>query len=128
MSIKTEDVKIVTRYSEALKRKIVEEVSLGVLTAREAKELYGISSTRTINRWIQVQGKQSTKIVRVMMKSEKERIRELEQAVADLEIRDMVRAAQLESYQRHVPDLKKKLSTKELKEFEENEEKIKKFR
>ena len=62
------------------------------------------------------------------MKSELERIRELEAALADERLARRVLAAQLESYEGYVPDLKKKLSTKELKRFEENQKKIEKLR
>jgi uncharacterized protein YwgA len=67
----------------------------------------------------------NTQIVRVTMKNEEERIKELERALADERLGNMLLAAQLKSYQRHVPNLKKKLSTKELKQFEENEVKLK---
>jgi transposase-like protein len=125
-----ENVKIVHRYSEALKRKIAEEVSRGVLTSREAMVMYGIQSRRTVNRWVNQYGDNpsTTKIVRVMMKSEKERIEELERALADEKIRTMVYAAQLQEYEELVPDFKKRLDSKALKEFEENEKKIKQFR
>ena len=65
---------------------------------------------------------------RVMMKSEAERIRELEEALADERLARRVLAAQLESYAHYVPDLKKRLSTKELKKFEENQKKIEQLR
>jgi transposase-like protein len=123
-------VKIINRYSEALKRKIVEEISGGIITASEAMKFYGVKHRKTVNQWRQKYGDNpsTTKIVRIMMQSEKERIEELEKVVANLEITNLVKSAQLERYQHYVPDLKKKLSTKELKEFEANEKKIKGFR
>ncbi len=100
----------------------------GGLTPREAARLYGVGSARTVNHWIFTQEGRETKIVRVMMKSEAERIRELEEALADERLARRVLAAQLESYESYVPDLKKRLDTKELKKFEENQEKIKRLR
>lgn len=123
-----ESVKIVKRFSEALKRKVVEEVLSGMLTRREAARLYGLSSKRIIDRWIFLQTGRRTKVVRVVMKNEIERIRELEEALADERLGRRVMAAQLEAYEKYVPDLKKRLNTKELKRFEENQDKIAQLR
>lgn len=125
---KVQEVKEIKRFSAALKRKAVEEVLTGGLTAREAAKLYGVNSARTVNSWIFAQEGRQTKIVRIMMKSEADRIRELEEALADERLARRVLAAQLESYEHYVPDLKKRLDTKELKKFEENQEKIKRLR
>jgi len=122
------EVKEIKRFSAALKRKVVEEVLTGSLTAREAARLYGVGDVRTVNRWIFMQEGRETKIVRVLMKSEADRIRELEEALSDERLARRVLAAQLESYQRYVPDLKKRLSTKELKKFEGNQKKMEKLR
>ncbi len=62
------------------------------------------------------------------MKSEREEVEELKAALADERLRSRVYAAQLESYEQYVPDLKKRLDTKELKKFEENQKKIERFR
>jgi transposase-like protein len=124
------NVKVITRYSEALKAKVAEEVGNGQLTPREAAKHYGVKNVRTVTGWVRQYGYRDyeTKVVRIMMKSEQERIKELEEALADERLRARLYAAQLESYEGYVPDLKKKLSTKELKKFEENEKKIKQFR
>lgn len=122
------EIKEIKRFSAALKRKVVEEVLSGGLTAKEAARLYGIGSARTVNDWVFKHEGRQTKIVRVMMKSEAERLRELESALSDERLARRVLAAQLESYQRYVPDLKKRLSTKELKQFEENQKKIEQLR
>lgn len=123
-------VKLIYRYSETLKRKVAEEISRGVLTTREAMKVYGIKHRRTVTGWVQKYGDNptQTKLVRVMMRSEKERIEELERALADEKLRTMLYAAQLEGYEELVPDFKKRLDTKALKKFEENERKIKAFR
>lgn len=129
MSKRAREVRIIHRYSEGLKRKISEEIDRGLLSAGEAERIYGINR-RTINRWRELYGRnrRKTELVRVMTKSEKERIEELERALADEKIRNMVYSAQLDRYAHYVPDLKKRLNTKELKQFEKNEKKIKTFR
>lgn len=130
MSIVGLKTKLIRRYSESLKIQVVEEVESGKLTTREAAKFYDIIHTRTINRWVRKYGKTQyqTKVVRVIMKSEQERIRELESALADALLGRRVLAAQLESYEGYAPDLKKRLSGKELKEFEERQKKIEQFR
>jgi len=119
-----------TQYSEAFKRKVVEEIERGELNTREAARVYGIPYGGIIPRWLRKYGTKSyqTKIVRVMMKSERDEINELKKALADERIRSLVFSRQLESYEKYVPDLKKRLDTKQLKEFEEREQKIKQFR
>lgn len=130
MEMKSRDLRIIRRYSESLKVQVVEDVESGRLSSSEAVKFYDISCRRTVNRWIQRYGKSQyrTKVVRVIMKSEQERIRELESALSDALLGRRVLAAQLESYEGYVPDLKKRLSGKELKEFEEREKKIEQFR
>ncbi len=125
---KVQEIKEIKRFSAALKRKVVEEVLTGGLTPREAAKLYGVSSARTVNAWVFAQEGRRTRVVRIMMKSEADRIRELEAALADERLARRVLAAQLESYEHYVPDFKKKLASKELKKFEENQEKIKRLR
>ncbi|OVE80039.1 hypothetical protein BVY02_01570 [bacterium J17] len=129
MNVEAKSVKKIYRYSESLKAKIAEEVGTGVLTASEAMQKYGIKHRRTVNVWVRKYGyrEYETEVVRVVMKSEQDRIRELEEALADEKLRNRLYAAQLESYEGYVPNLKKKLSTKELQKFEENEKKIKQF-
>lgn len=120
----------ITQYSEAFKRKVVEEIERGELNGREAARTYGIPYGGTIPSWVRKYGsrKHKTKIVRVMMKSEQDEINELKKALADERIRSLVYSHQLESYEKYVPDLKKRLDTKQLKEFEEREQKIKQYR
>lgn len=103
------NVKVITRYSEALKAKVAEEVGNGQLTPREAAKHYGVKNTPTVTGWVRRYGYRDydTEVVRVMMKSEQERIRELEEALSDERLRTRLFAAQLESYEGYVPDLKK---------------------
>jgi len=130
MAKEVRNVKIITRYSEALKRKVAEEVESGNVTVREAVLHYGVGNRRTVQRWVWKYGKQrhETKIVRVVMKNEQERIRELERLVADLTLRNEINETQLEIYAELVPDFKKKLNSKQLKDFEERERKLKSYR
>lgn len=128
VNLKSKGIREIRRFSAALKQKVVEEVQSGALTAREAAKLYGVNSARTVNSWVFTHEGRKTRIVRVMTKSEVERIRELEEALADERLARRVLAAQLESYEHYVPDLKKRLSMKELKRFEENQKKIEKLR
>jgi transposase-like protein len=114
-------IREVRRYSEALKRQVVEEVESGRVTVKEAMEWYDVPWRRTIDRWRAKYSneRRGTKIVRIVMKDEKERIKELEKLVADLNIENRVKGAQLEIWEeRYGEDLKKKLSTKELEEYE----------
>jgi transposase len=84
--MKTEQ-KIVYRYSTAFKQKVVGEIESGGLTILEAQRLYGINGATTIQAWIKKLGKNHllNKIVRIEMKDEKDRIKELEKKVRDLE-------------------------------------------
>jgi transposase-like protein len=114
------------RYGESLKVKIVEEIESGVLTIPEARRRYGITGGSTLRDWLKRYGSgEESRIVRVVMKSEEDRIKELEKALSDEKLGNMLLTEQLRSYQRRVPDLKKKLNSKELKQFEENERKLK---
>jgi transposase-like protein len=128
VNLASKEIQEIRRFSAALKQKVIEEVQSGALTPKEAAKLYGVGSARPVNAWIFAHEGRKTRIVRVMMKSEAERIRELEEALADERLARRVLAAQLESYAYYVPDLKKRLSTKELKKFEENQKKIEKLR
>jgi len=120
--------RVVRRYSEALKRQVVEDVDGGSLTVKEAMEWYDVPWRRTIDRWRLRYGrdKKRTKTVRVVMKSEQERLRELEKLVADLQIENRVKSAQLDIYEEWGVDesIKKKLNTQQLKEFEERKKRL----
>lgn len=123
-----EKPRVVRRYSEALKRQVVDELERGCLSMNEALEWYDIPWRRTVDRWRTKYGKdrKKTKVVRIFMKSEQERIRELEKLVADLQIENRVKGAQLDIYSEWgiEESLKKKLNTQQLKEFEERKKKI----
>lgn len=109
----------VRQYSEALKRQVVQEFAMGRATIKELMIDYDINSKGSIYNWVRKYGKvkKSIKVVRVIMKSEKEKIRELERAVADLTLRNRAYEALVEVYEEDT-ELKKKLSMEQLKRLE----------
>jgi transposase len=78
-------------YQEALRRSIVAEIEGGRVSIADASREYGISKS-LIGVWLQEYGKYRPKkdIVEVVMKSEKDRIAELEKALADATLRARV--------------------------------------
>lgn len=114
-------VREVRRYSEALKLQVVKELDEGCLTVREAMEFYDIPWRRTVNRWQQRYGKErvNTKVVRVLMKSEQERIRELEKALVKKDLENIKLRAELEVlHEDYGEDIKKKLGPERYAEHE----------
>ena len=78
--------KVSIRYSISFKQKVVREVEeegIGIMAIRRR---YGIKGASTVNRWITQFGKNHllNKIVRVEMKGEKDRTRELEKEIKKL--------------------------------------------
>lgn len=71
---------IVKRYSAAFKQKVVSEIESGKLTIAGARRIYDITGIGTIENWIKKFGKNHllAKVVRIEMKDEKDRIKELE--------------------------------------------------
>ena len=85
-----------TRYSEAFKRQVVEEIARGRhATVTAAQRAYGIKGTMTVPGWVRKYGREDLLPKRVRIETLKERdelkearkrIRELEAAVADAHI------------------------------------------
>lgn len=77
----------VLRYSFAFKQKVVSEIESGKLTASSARRLYDIKGADTIARWLNQFGKLHllNQVVRIEMKDEKDRIKELEHEKRKLE-------------------------------------------
>jgi transposase-like protein len=76
------------RYSEAFKRKVVEGLEKGELRNQaEAREVYGIGGSCTIHRWIRKYGKNHllAKVVKVETMKERDRIKELKRRIRELE-------------------------------------------
>jgi hypothetical protein len=112
--------KVVRLYSDAFQRHVVDEIERGVLSVGEAQRRYHIGSHCTINRWRRRCGTLGeVKVVRVLMKNEKDRIRELEELLADERLKNKLLNAQLDVIEeRYGADIKKKLSSERLKEYE----------
>jgi transposase-like protein len=117
---RAKEIKQVRLYSEALKMQVVAEFEKGRASAYELMADYDIHSKSSIYNWSRKYGKlkRETKVVRIIMKSEKERIKELEKAVADLTLKNRAYAALIEAYEES-EEVKKKLSTQQLKKLEE---------
>jgi transposase-like protein len=81
------------KYSEAFKQQVIEEIERGRFSsAYEAAEAYGVRGKGTIERWLRASGRGGLlrKVVRVEKPGEpgeikrlKERVRRLEEALAD---------------------------------------------
>jgi transposase len=76
------------RYSISFKQKVVKEIEEEGLTFSEAMRRYGIKGGQTIQKWAVSFGKNDllNKVVRVEMKGEKDRVKELEAQVKKLKI------------------------------------------
>lgn len=68
------------RYSRAFQLKVVSEVESGKYTISQARRIYDIGSCGTIYLWLRKFGKGHLieKVVRVEMKDEKDKLKELE--------------------------------------------------
>lgn len=84
----TKEPRSITRYSISFKQKVVKEIEEEGLTVSEAARRYGIKGGSTIQKWLIKFGKNHllSKIVRVEMKGEKDRIKELEAEIKRLKI------------------------------------------
>lgn len=78
---------VVKRYSLAFKQKVVSEIESGQLSIEDARRVYDITGNDTIRNWLKKLGKDHliNKVVRIEMKDEKDRIKELEKRVRELE-------------------------------------------
>ncbi len=75
------------RYSQAFKLKVVSEIESGKFTIEGARKVYGIGGTNSIQNWIKKFGKLEllNKVVRIEMKDEVSRIKQLENEKKQLE-------------------------------------------
>ena len=76
----TREPKVIIRYSISFKQKVVKEIEEEGLGIADAQRRYGINGEGTIQKWIKKLGKNHllNKIVRIEMKGEKDRVKELE--------------------------------------------------
>lgn len=81
------DQKVVLQYSTAFKLKVVEQIERGELTIAQARRVYDIRGGQTIQKWLAKHGKSHllSRVVRVQMKDEKDRIKQLEAEKKKLE-------------------------------------------
>jgi transposase len=78
----------IIRYSLSFKQQVVREIEQQGLCHGEAMRRYGIKGGETIKRWLTLLGKNEllNKVVRVEMKGEKDRLKQLEAEVLKLKI------------------------------------------
>lgn len=94
MTSKRSAIKAAIRYSEAFKRQIVRELERGEMTFSEVQRKYGIAGNGTAQQWARKYGNGSRgRIIRVetpeeidQLKQLKQRVRQLESALADANI------------------------------------------
>lgn len=100
-------------YSEELKRNIVSEIESGRINKKDAAEMAHTTMTM-VEKWLETYGRFKPKrdIVEVVMKSEKDKIAELEKALAEthLKLRISEKIVEIASRQYKV-DLKKSFGT-----------------
>jgi transposase-like protein len=100
-------------FSEDLKRSIVEEIESGRLSLREAAVTAHTGVTQ-IEKWVHEYGRFKPKrdVVEVVMKSEKDKIAELEKALADAHLKLRVYDELInQAKKRYKIDLKKNFGT-----------------
>ena len=100
-------------YDEALRRHVVAEIESGELSPADASKEYGVPKS-LLKVWLEDYGRFKPKrdIVEVVMKSEKERIAELEKALADAHLKNRVYEEIINlAGKRYKVDLKKTFGT-----------------
>ena len=120
--------RVIKKYSSAFKLKVVNEIESGKLSINQAMEIYDIGGNATISRWIKNLGKSHllSKIVRIEMKDEtdkvkelKERVRQLEKLLANKELDNLMNEAFLElmaeDHGIDIEEFKKKVDKERLK-------------
>ena len=82
-----QEVKNVIRYSLAFKQKVVKEIEKGKYNIAQAQIVYDIRGNTTIQKWIKKFGKNELlgKVVRIEMKNELDKIKQLEEEKRELE-------------------------------------------
>jgi len=117
--------KVIRRYSEPFKLKILDEITTGKLNKNQLGKLYGIAPT-TINEWIRKYNRKDLMNTRVKVETKDEitRIKELQKEIEQLKkllLKKDLHAMVEESYlevaaeklgYKTVQELKKKLNTK----------------
>ncbi len=115
--------RIMYKYSLAFQKKVVRDIETGrIRSANEAKRVYDIKGNGTIAKWIRKLGKNELigKVVRVEMKNEADKLKELKKKVKVLEsalANERIKTIALESLmevaeERYGVDFKKNSSAK----------------
>jgi transposase-like protein len=98
------------RYSSAFKQKVISEIESGHLTLAQAKRIYDIKGGDTVQQWLRKYGKSHLlpNVIRVAMKDEKDKLKELERekqklesALANAHLKIVSLEALLESAEEH---------------------------
>lgn len=111
------------RFSEELKKRIVEEIESGNLSQAEAVREYGMTKG-AVRSWLEGYGKLRCKrtIVEVVMKEETVKIEELQKALAEAHLKLRIYDKMIEQANRkYKTDLKKTFGTQALGSFKEKE-------
>jgi len=105
------------RYSLAFKQKVVSEIESGKFSLSQVRRIYDIGGGGTVYQWLRTLGKGHLidKIIRIEMKDEKDKLKELQQknqqlesALAQTQLKLLVSEALLESVEAHYKiDVKK---------------------
>jgi len=117
--------KVIRRYSEPFKLKILDEITTGKLNKNQLGKLYGIAPT-TINEWIRKYGRKDLMNTRIKVETKDEitRIKQLQKEIEQLKkllLKKDLDAMVLDSYlevaaeelgYKSVTELKKKLNIK----------------
>lgn len=113
---------IIYRYSAAFKQKVVSEIESGKLSIERARRVYDIRGKTTIQKWLKKVGKYDFlyQVVRIEMKDEKDKLKELEKqkkqlesALAQEHLKNICLEALIESVEEHYGiDVKKNFGDK----------------
>ena len=105
------------RYSLAFKQKVVSEIESGKFRLSQVRRIYDIGGGGTVYQWLRKLGKGHLidKIIRIEMKDEKDKLKELQQknhqlesALAQTQLKLLMSEALLESVEAHYKiDVKK---------------------
>ena len=119
--------KKVVIYSEAFKRKIVEEVLSGEISQTAAQRKYGIGGTMTIKKWLERSGRmekdeenkhEAVEKELAELEKLKQEKRQLESALAQAHLKIMSLEALIEEVEEYYGEpVKKNLSTEQLNAF-----------
>ena len=112
---------------EALKVRIVREIESGAIGQCEASRLYGFSRG-ALSKWLRTYGRLShtREIVEVVLKDEKEKIGELQQALSDAHLKLRLYEKMFElAGKEYNADLKKNFSTRALESLKGKATKLK---